>query len=148
MRLLLSLLLLVSSLPVLAAPQLDKLTLPKGFHIALYADHVPDAREITLGANGSFVSLGENQRGDSAACYRIAAESVMVIDTTGAGDAFSGALVAALVLFCERPFRDAIRHANRVAALSTETIGAAPAMPNYATVIARFVDQDIFTIAR
>jgi len=57
-------------------------------------------------------------------------------------------LVAALVLFRERPFRDAIRHANRVAALSTETIGAAPAMPNYATVIARFVDQDIFTIAR
>jgi len=102
---------------------------------------------ITLGAHGSFVSHGANQRGDSEVCYRIAPESVQAIDTTGAGDAFSGALVAALVMFRERPFREAIRHANRVAALSTETIGAAPAMPNYAAVIARFADQDIFPVA-
>jgi glucose/arabinose dehydrogenase len=53
MRLLLSLLLMVSPLPLLAASQLDKLTLPKGFHIALYADHVADAREIALGTNGT-----------------------------------------------------------------------------------------------
>jgi glucose/arabinose dehydrogenase len=39
--------------PVLAAPQLDRLTLPKGFHIALYSDQVPSAREIALGAHGT-----------------------------------------------------------------------------------------------
>ncbi|TPG09788.1 sorbosone dehydrogenase family protein [Rhodanobacter glycinis] len=62
MRLLLSLLLMVSSLPLLAAPQLDKLTLPKGFHIALYTDHVPDAREIALGTNGT-VFVGSTDAG-------------------------------------------------------------------------------------
>ena len=53
MRLLLSLLLVLSSLPALAAPPLDRLTLPKGFHIALYSDQVPDARAIALGAKGT-----------------------------------------------------------------------------------------------
>ncbi len=62
MRLLLSLLLAVSSLPVLAAPQLDKLTLPKGFHIALYSDQVPDAREIALGTHGT-VFVGSSDAG-------------------------------------------------------------------------------------
>ncbi len=62
MRVLLSLLLMVSSLPLLAAPQLDKLTLPKGFHIALYADHVADAREMALGTNGT-VFVGSTDAG-------------------------------------------------------------------------------------
>jgi glucose/arabinose dehydrogenase len=62
MRRLLSLLLMVWSLPLLAAPQLDKLTLPKGFHIALYADHVTDAREIALGTNGT-VFVGSTDAG-------------------------------------------------------------------------------------
>lgn len=53
MRVLLSLLLALSSLPLLAAPQLDRLTLPKGFHIALYSGQVPNAREIALGTNGT-----------------------------------------------------------------------------------------------
>jgi glucose/arabinose dehydrogenase len=62
MRLLLSLLLMVSSLPALAAPALGSLTLPKGFHIALYADHVADARELALGANGT-VFVGSTDAG-------------------------------------------------------------------------------------
>ena len=49
----LSLLLILLAAPVFAAPQLDKLTLPKGFHIAVYSDQVPNAREITLGAKGT-----------------------------------------------------------------------------------------------
>ena len=53
MRLLLSLLLVVGSLPALAAPKLDRLVVPKGFHIALYSDQVPDAREMAVGANGT-----------------------------------------------------------------------------------------------
>ena len=62
MRLLLSLLLVVSSLPVLASPQLGKLTLPKGFHIAVYSDQVPSAREIALGAHGT-VFVGSSDAG-------------------------------------------------------------------------------------
>jgi len=94
---------------------------------------------ITLGAHGCFVSHADATRlGDDSACYRIAPERVDAIDTTGAGDAFSGALVAAIVRFAGRPLRDAVIHANRVAALSTEKAGAAPAMPHYADVLRRF----------
>jgi len=45
-----------------AAPQLDKLTLPKGFHVAVYSDQVPNAREIALGAKGT-VFVGSNSAG-------------------------------------------------------------------------------------
>jgi ribokinase len=94
---------------------------------------------ITLGAQGSFVSHGDaDRRGDAEAFYRVDAERVKAIDTTGAGDAFSGALVAALLHFSGRPFRDAIEHAGRAAALSTEKVGAARAMPRFDDVIARF----------
>jgi ribokinase len=94
---------------------------------------------VTLGAHGCFVSHAQASRhGDAEACYRIAPEQVAAIDTTGAGDAFSGALVAAIVRFAGRPLRDAVIHANRCAALSTEKAGAAPAMPRYADVLRRF----------
>lgn len=93
---------------------------------------------ITLGRFGCFVSHGKNMRGDNESFYRIGAERVDAIDTTGAGDAFSGGLVAALSLFPEQAFSDAVRYASRVAALSTETMGTAPAMPTRAMVSARF----------
>ena len=94
---------------------------------------------ITLGENGCFVSHGREHRGDAQPYYRLGPESVRAIDTTGAGDAFSGALAAALA-FAEpgAAFRDAVVHANRVAAMSTEQIGTAPAMPTRAQVQARF----------
>lgn len=94
---------------------------------------------ITLGERGCFVSHGRDHRGDGAAYYRMPPESVRAIDTTGAGDAFSGALAAALA-FAEpdAAFRDAVAHANRVAAMSTEQPGTAPAMPTRAQVAARF----------
>jgi len=94
---------------------------------------------ITLGQNGCFVSHGDvERRGDAEAFYRVDAETVKAIDTTGAGDAFSGALVAALLRFAGQPFRVAIEHAGRVAALSTESVGASIAMPGFDEVIARF----------
>ena len=62
MRVLLSLLLTALSLPLLAAPRLDQLTLPKGFHIAVYSDQVPDAREMALGAKGT-VFVGSSEAG-------------------------------------------------------------------------------------
>jgi ribokinase len=86
---------------------------------------------LTLGAAGLFVSHPEGAlRGDSAACYRLAAEPAEVIDTTGAGDACNGALAASLALRPQRPFRDHAMFANIYAARSTEHAGAALAMPS------------------
>lgn len=93
---------------------------------------------ITLGAAGCFVSHGDDRRGDAAPFYRIAAERVQTVDTVGAGDAFNGALAGVLSRRDARPFRCAIVRANRVAAISTETVGASIAMPTAAAVDARF----------
>lgn len=98
---------------------------------------------ITLGAAGCFVSHAARGRlAEASPYYRVAAEKVVAIDTTGAGDAFNGALVAALARDIGKPLRDAILQAGRVAALSTETIGAAAAMPTLEQVAARFAHSN------
>ena len=61
MRMLAALLALLA-LPASAAVRLDQLTLPPGFHIAVYSDQVPNAREIALGARGT-VFVGSNDAG-------------------------------------------------------------------------------------
>ena len=92
---------------------------------------------LTLGSRGAFVSHdSDDLRGDDVPCYRVDAERVTPVDTTGAGDAFTGALAAALAE--GRVFREAVRFANRVAGMSTESHGAASAMPLRAGVEARF----------
>ncbi|MEO7066056.1 MAG: PQQ-dependent sugar dehydrogenase [Rhodanobacter sp.] len=53
MRLLIVWLLTLLPLPLLAAPALNQLQLPPGFHVALYTDQVPTARAMTLGPNGT-----------------------------------------------------------------------------------------------
>ncbi|WP_022968397.1 ribokinase [Arenimonas oryziterrae] len=84
---------------------------------------------VTLGADGVFVSQANGYT-------RIAAEAVNVRDTTGAGDAFNGALAAALA--GGQPLLDAVAQANRVAGLKVERHGAALAMPTRAEVRERF----------
>lgn len=95
---------------------------------------------ITLGEHGCFVSHADaTLRADGNAHYRLPAEAVTPVDTVGAGDAFTGGLAAGLILHgMAKPFRDAVRHANRVAACSTERAGAAAAMPTRREVEARF----------
>ena len=93
---------------------------------------------ITLGAQGCFISHGANRRGDAAEQYRPPPEIVNNGLTPGPGRAASAPLPAAMVLFHNAPFHRAIVHANRVAALSTETVGTAPAMPRFEAVVARF----------
>jgi len=91
----------------------------------------PTTWVITLGGHGVFVSHASGHlRGDEGAHYRLAAEPAHVVDTTGAGDAFSGALCAALSASPQAPFRAAVAFANRYAAKSTESHGAALAMPH------------------
>lgn len=85
---------------------------------------------ITLGGEGAFVShAAPGRHGDTAAFYRVPAAPASVVDTTGAGDAFSGALAAALAGNDAGGFAEAVGFASRYAALSTETAGAALSMP-------------------
>ena len=98
---------------------------------------------ITLGSTGVFVSHAEDAlRGDAKPYYRLAAESVEAIDTTGAGDAFNGALAATLAASTDMAFIEHVRFANRYAALSTERAGAALAMPRLADVQERFASSE------
>lgn len=59
---LLALAMLLATSYCLARPALDTLTLPPGFHIAVYADAVPNARQLALGANGT-VFAGSREAG-------------------------------------------------------------------------------------
>lgn len=94
---------------------------------------------ITLGSAGVFVSHAEDAlHGDAKAYYRIASENVEAIDTTGAGDAFSGALAASWARTPDAAFGEHLRFANRFAALSTERRGAAVSMPRLTELEARF----------
>lgn len=85
---------------------------------------------LTLGAHGVFVSHPEDRRrGDADAYYPVAATAVRAVDTTGAGDAFNGALAAQLALGDGAAFQRAVQFANRYAGLSTQNPGAAAGMP-------------------
>ena len=99
---------------------------------ALCRDLLPHGSVVvTLGASGCFVSHADaTLRGDATACYRVPAEPAQAVDTTGAGDAFNGALAASLAQRPERAFIDHVRFAGRYAARSTEQAGAALAMPH------------------
>mgnify|MGYP001289502515 CR=1 FL=1 len=77
---------------------------------------------ITLGEKGLFYSDGKKN-------IYLNASSVKAIDTTGAGDAFNGAL--AFGLSKGKPIEDCLELANKVAGLSTTKLGAGDAMPLY-----------------
>ena len=96
---------------------------------------------VTLGASGAFVSHAAGAlRGDAREAYRLPVRSVAVRDTTGAGDAFSGALAASLAADPARPFERHAAYAIAYAGLSTERPGAAVSMPRRHEVRARFPD--------
>ncbi|MBN6149955.1 ribokinase [Xanthomonas sp. AmX2] len=84
---------------------------------------------VTLGSVGAFISHADDLRGDAQPYYRVAAEPAQTVDTTGAGDAFNGALVASLAQTPNAAFATHVRFANRYAARSTEAEGAAASMP-------------------
>ena len=75
---------------------------------------------ITLGEKGLFYSDGNEE-------IYLTANSVKAIDTTGAGDAFNGGL--AFGLLKEKPIKECLELANKVAGLSTTKLGAGDAMP-------------------
>ena len=75
---------------------------------------------ITLGEKGLFYSDGKEE-------IYLKASAVKAIDTTGAGDAFNGGL--AFSLLKEKPIKDCLEFANKVAGISTTKLGAGDAMP-------------------
>ncbi|MBB4905443.1 ribokinase [Actinophytocola algeriensis] len=87
------------------------------------ADHlltVVPAVVVTLGADGALVRTRDTTT-------EVPGITVDVVDTTGAGDTFCGALVAALDE--RRPLDEAVRFASVAAALSVRRAGAVPAIP-------------------
>ena len=80
---------------------------------------------VTLGAQGSVACTAQDD-------IRTAAYPVEAIDTTAAGDSFSGALGAALGGGDTLP--DALRFASAAAALACTRRGAQPSLPTRAEV--------------
>lgn len=93
---------------------------------------------VTLGARGCFVSHADPARWSDADHYHVPAAAVQVRDTTGAGDAFNGALAAYLALRPSEPLSSNLLLATYAAGLSTERAGAAMAMPTADEVRQRF----------
>jgi len=75
---------------------------------------------LTLGSRGSFLLTEKMGK-------RIPAYSVDVIDTTAAGDAYSGALAASLAQGTH--IEEAVKIANAAGALAATKLGAEPSLP-------------------
>lgn len=82
--------------------------------------HGVKAAVLTLGAEGALLATRKGKR-------VIPGYEVHVVDTTGAGDAFNGALAVAVAE--GRSLEDAVTFANATAALQVTRVGTAPAMP-------------------
>ena len=116
--------------------------------IPIFAEHVPEALTgetdferalrklrrlnaglmiVTLGPNGAMALDGDRLHHEHAF-------EVDAVDTTGAGDVFRGALVAALLK--GDGSRDAIRFANAAAGLSCTRLGAINGVPSQEEAVA------------
>ena len=85
----------------------------------------PGSAVITLGRDGAVFSDGEST-------HHIPSPEVDVVDTTGAGDAFVGALAAMLAL--EASLEDAVAYAVRAGAAAVTNEGAQGALPGPETI--------------
>lgn len=101
------------------------------------AKHIYDAGQcaviITLGKQGCMIFDGEHY-------FHIPAFSAVAVDTTGAGDAFNGALAASLAKGETLP--QAAWYASAFASLAVEQEGAAN-MPDETLVAARIKQQNV-----
>ncbi len=87
---------------------------------------------ITLGKRGVFVFDGEKSK-------ILPAYKVEAIDTTGAGDAFNGGLLAALTE--GKDLWEACEFGNAVGALSVQKLGTTPSMPTKEEVL-QFMEEN------
>jgi sulfofructose kinase len=86
---------------------------------------------VTLGGDGSVWA-------NAAGWGRLPAFPVQVVDTTGAGDTFHGALAACLAL--DRPWLESLRYASAAAAICCTKHGARVELVSHEAVI-RLVEQ-------
>jgi ribokinase len=75
---------------------------------------------VTIGKRGAVALIGEET-------LVVAGRAVEAIDTTGAGDCFTGAVAAALAR--GKPVREALAFANAAASICVQRMGAGPSMP-------------------
>ena len=80
---------------------------------------------VTQGERGAMIVRADG-------IMQIPAIKVEVMDTTGAGDAFSGTLAASLAE--GRPLEDSLRRAGGAGALACTRLGVIPALPNRAAL--------------
>ena len=90
-------------------------------------DAGPTAAIVTMGARGFLLAEGNRRE-------FIAAEKVNAVDTTAAGDAFTGSLAVGVAQ--GHNLYDSALFANRAAALSVTRMGAQPSMPTMEEVCA------------
>jgi ribokinase len=91
-------------------------------------------RLVALGCPTVITTLGERGACVATACgvSQLPAYTVDAVDSTGAGDAFCGALAAGLA--AGLPLMDAARRATAAGALATTVMGAVPSLPSRASV--------------
>jgi ribokinase len=80
----------------------------------------PQSAVVTIGEAGAVCASGESSR-------HLPTPKVDVVDTTGAGDAFVGALAARLAR--DAPLEDAVAYAVRAGAAAVTKVGAQGALP-------------------
>lgn len=80
----------------------------------------PEAVVLRLGSEGAFLCAAQTEA-------LVPGFRVRAVDTTGAGDAFMGALTVAVAE--GMPLREAVRFANAAGAVATTRVGTLPVMP-------------------
>jgi ribokinase len=80
---------------------------------------------VTLGADGAVAA-------EDGSAFAIPAYRIDAIDSTGAGDAFCGAVAAAVAE--KRPLREAVERGCAAGALATTAVGAQAALPRVADI--------------
>ena len=93
------------------------------------------AAVLKLGSRGSMVVMSDGH------FYTVPPYKVTVVDTTAAGDAFTGALAVALGQ--GKPLRQAAQFANAAGALACASLGAQAAMPTLDQVNLLMRDQPV-----
>ncbi|MGE5411917.1 MAG: PfkB family carbohydrate kinase, partial [Clostridiales bacterium] len=83
---------------------------------------------VTMGKKGAFYISNDRT-------LKVKAKPVDAVDTTGAGDAFNGALASALSE--DYKIEEAIEFANLAAAISVTRMGAQSSMPGFNEVLER-----------
>jgi len=86
---------------------------------------VPHADIITLGSSGSYLLYRSTSRPKIFRCFQV--ERVEVLDSSGAGDAYSGVLCA--MLSKNIHIEEACEIANRVASITVRTRGCQESYP-------------------